>query len=124
MKNGFRRLLSVLLCLVLLTGTAAVGGEGLASLRGSVSITANAVDQIDNKAFLKKVKAEKASVNSRQVTYEIHLEDNGEQIQPDVPVLVRLPIPEGFDESKINVYRTEPDGSKTRLNFIIDSGCV
>ena len=67
-----------------------------------------------------EVKAEKTKADDKQVTYEIRLEDNGEVIQPEATVLVKLPIPAGFNKNKLNIYRTEPDGSKTRLDFIID----
>ncbi|MBO4694118.1 MAG: leucine-rich repeat protein [Clostridia bacterium] len=71
-----------------------------------------------------EVKAEKKSSDEKQTTYEIHLENNGVEVQPLSPVLVKLPIPEGFDRDKLNIYRKEADGSKTRMNYIIDGDFV
>ena len=64
--------------------------------------------------------AKKAEITEDSITYEIHLENEGTEIQPDAPVLVKVPIPAELDKDKLNVYRREPDGSKTRMDIIID----
>ncbi len=69
-----------------------------------------------------ELRAEKTEVFENSITYEIHLEDNGEQVQPEAPVLVKIPVPVGFDTEKLNIYRKEANGSRTRMNYIIDGG--
>lgn len=66
-----------------------------------------------------EVKVEKTKADDKHVTYEIHLENNGVEVQPQTPVLVKLPIPDWFDRDKLNIYRKEADGSRTRLDYII-----
>ncbi|MBO4692803.1 MAG: hypothetical protein J5659_00200 [Clostridia bacterium] len=68
-----------------------------------------------------KVKANIEESTDNSVTYEIHLENNvGEEVQPDAPVLVKIKIPANIDKSKLNIYRLEADGSKTRMKYTID----
>ncbi len=71
-----------------------------------------------------EVFVEKSEQTDKQITYEIHLESEGKQIQPEAPVLVKLPIPAGFDVDKINVYRSEPDGSKTRMDITVSGDYI
>ncbi|MCR5689831.1 MAG: hypothetical protein K6G71_06235 [Clostridiales bacterium] len=55
--------------------------------------------------------------------YNITLESNGEKIQPNGYVLVRLPIPEGYDPAYIAVYYIDVSGMH-KLESYIDGNYV
>ena len=83
----------------------------------NVSVAASDGSNLPNTV---EVIAEKTEITEDGVTYEITLKNGGEEIQPQAPVLVKLPIPDGIDRENLNIYRREADGSKTRMNYIID----
>lgn len=47
------------------------------------------------------------------LVYDIKLGLDGEEIQPDGTVKISIPIPKGFDTSRLAVYRIENDETKT-----------
>lgn len=53
------------------------------------------------------------------VAFEIKLESDGVEIQPDGKVKISIPIPENFDSSSIAVYRIENDGTKTSYSVTV-----
>ena len=53
------------------------------------------------------------------VAYDIKLKSNGVEIQPNGKVKISIPVPDGFDTSKLVVYRIEDDGSKVEYNVNI-----
>ena len=60
--------------------------------------------------------------NEKYETYNITLYKNGEETQPDSPVTVRIPIPEGFNylnRSVLKVYRNNDDGTLTDMNALV-----
>lgn len=59
---------------------------------------------------VEKVEPEKEG----QVIFDITLECADEAVQPEAPVAVRIPLPEGMS-SACKVYRLEEDGSKTDM---------
>lgn len=61
---------------------------------------------------------------SKFVAYDITLKSNGVEIQPNGNVKISIPIPEGYNTSKLVVYRIEEDGTKVeyKVNMVtIDS---
>lgn len=56
--------------------------------------------------------------------YDISLMNNNAKIQPNGKVKVSIPVPSGFDASKIVVYRVADDGTKTKLDATVKDGYV
>ena len=47
------------------------------------------------------------------IVYEIKLESEGVEIQPDGKVKISIPIPDNFDNANLMVFRIDTDGTKT-----------
>ena len=55
--------------------------------------------------------------------YNIHfVNENGEEVQPNGKVSISYPVPEGFDEAKLAVYRINEDGTKTKIGGTVENG--
>lgn len=61
---------------------------------------------------------------SKFVLYDITLKSNNTTIQPNGKVKISIPIPNGYDTSKIIVYRIAEDGAKTKYDTTINNGYV
>lgn len=61
---------------------------------------------------------------SKFVLYDINLINNNAKIQPNGKVTVSIPVPEGYDTSKIVVYRVAEDGTKTKYDTTIKDGYI
>ena len=69
------------------------------------------------------VKAVESDVE-KFVLYDISLMNNNTKIQPNGKVKVSIPVPEGYDTSKIVVYRVAEDGTKTKLDVTVKDGYI
>lgn len=58
------------------------------------------------------------------VLYDINLINNNVKIQPNGKVKVSIPVPAGFDVSKIVVFRVADDGTKTKLDITVKDGYI
>ena len=56
--------------------------------------------------------------------YDINLINNNAKIQPNGKVKVSIPVPDGYDTSKIVVYRVDDDGTKTKYDMTIKDGFI
>ncbi len=56
--------------------------------------------------------------------YDISLVTDGEKVQPNGYVTVKLPIPEDFNADSTVVYYVAPDGTKTKLDSRAENGYV
>lgn len=56
--------------------------------------------------------------------YDINLISNNTKIQPNGKVKVSIPVPSGYDTSKIVVYRVADDGTKTKYDITITDGFI
>lgn len=61
---------------------------------------------------------------SKFVLYDITLKSNNTTIQPNGKVKISIPVPNGYDTSKIVVYRIAEDGTKTKYDTTINNGYV
>ena len=61
---------------------------------------------------------EKVSETTTGVSYNISLQKDGEEIQPNGTVTVKIPVPETMDGNACKVYRQESDGSYTDMNAV------
>ena len=59
---------------------------------------------------------------STSVTYNITLVSNGEEVQPNGTVTVKIPVPETLDPETCAVYRIEADGTRTDMNAVYEDG--
>ena len=94
--------------------TTAVVPEG-------TTLTAEKVTKGDN--YNTVVKAVEKDV-TKFVLYDISLVNNNAKIQPNGKVKVSIPVPEGYDTSKIVVYRVSEDGTKTKLDVTVKDGYI
>lgn len=58
------------------------------------------------------------------VLYDISLVNNNAKVQPNGKVKVSIPVPEGYDTSKIVVYRVAEDGTKTKYDVTVKDGYI
>ena len=73
------------------------------------------VEKIDSDSDVyKSIKAKIQNVE-KMVLYDINLLKNNIKVQPDGEVILEFDIPEGFDKTKIAVFRMEDNGTLTRL---------
>ena len=61
---------------------------------------------------------------SKFVLYDITLKQNNVNIQPNGKVKISIPVPAGYDTSKIAVYRIAEDGTKTEYAITINNGYI
>lgn len=54
------------------------------------------------------------------VTYDITLQSNGVEIQPNGSVKISIPIPANFNKANLVVYRVDENGTKTQYNVTVD----
>lgn len=63
-----------------------------------------------------------ASIGSKLAVYDISLTLDGVEIEPDGTVQVSLPIPDGFDASRVAVFRINDDGTRTQMDGHVENG--
>lgn len=57
-----------------------------------------------------------------KITYDISLVKDGETVQPNGEVTVKIPVPETMDTARCKVYRQEADGTFTDMNAVYRDG--
>ncbi len=62
--------------------------------------------------------------NTDSVIMDMTLEKDGQSVQPQGSVRVRMKIPTGFSQEKIRVYHISEDGIVTDMNAEVDNGWV
>ena len=60
------------------------------------------------------------NVSNKFVAYDITLKSDGVEIQPNGNVQISLPIPSGYDTSKVVVFRVESDGTIIKYDTKIE----
>lgn len=61
------------------------------------------------------------NVSNKFMAYDITLKSDGVEIQPNGNVQISLPIPSGYDTSKVVVFRVETDGTKIKYDTKIEN---
>ena len=56
--------------------------------------------------------------------YNINLSINNATIQPNGKVKLSMPVPNGYDTSKLAVYKIAEDGNKIKYNITINDGYI
>ena len=56
------------------------------------------------------------------ITFDITLENNGTEVQPNGNVTVKIPVPADMDTNGLSVYRAEEDGTYTNMNAVYEDG--
>ena len=70
------------------------------------------------------VNAALSSLGGKYAAYDITLLHNGAKVQPRGSVEVRMPIPEGFDKERLEVYYIPDEGGQEALDFAIEGEFV
>lgn len=65
-----------------------------------------------------------SDVGSKLKVLDIYLQYDGKVIQPDGDITVRIPIPTGFDKTRLALYYIAADGKKTQLPIQIEGNEV
>lgn len=77
----------------------------------SVNITISS-NKVTDQAIINKVADALKNISNKYVTYDISLLENGTKVQPNGKIKVSIPIPSGYDTSKLVVYRVTESGEK------------
>lgn len=56
--------------------------------------------------------------------FDISIEANGEKVQPNGKVTVKLPLPEGFDAETTKVYYVDENGNKEEIESTTENGYI
>lgn len=81
------------------------------------------VNQIVAGDFYEKAAELLKDIGSKFRLYEVHFEDADKaEVQPNGTVTVYYPIPDGYDSSKLALYRINEDGTKTLVNGVAEDG--
>ena len=87
----------------------------------------------DTKLIVNKVTEGKSYIGVEQALgsnvskfelYDISLVSNNATIQPNGKVKISIPVPNGYDTSKLVVYRIAEDGTKTKYETTISNGYI
>nr|MCR5782972.1 hypothetical protein [Clostridia bacterium] len=65
-----------------------------------------------------------AAGNFAPVLFDITTLVNGEETQPQAPVFVSIPLPEGFDPAYTRVYHVPSDGPMEAVEFTCENGTL
>lgn len=80
---------------------------------GSISVNITiASNKVTDQAIINKVAEALKNISNKYVTYDISLLENGTKVQPNGKIKVSIPIPSGYDTSKLVVYRVTESGEK------------
>lgn len=66
------------------------------------------------------VKESLKDITSKFKIYDITLMSDNKVIQPNGNVKISLPIPEGYDKTKLEIYRIEENGEKTKYDVKVE----
>ena len=71
-----------------------------------------------------QLNAEQTEKTETSLTYSITLTKNGKEIQPEGEVIVRIPVPEGWDTENIYVYHRDANGRLTEIKATVSGGYI
>ena len=71
-----------------------------------------------------KLTVEQTAETDTEVSFDITLTCNGEEIQPEGNVTVRIPVPEGWDTENIYVYHRDANGRLTEIKAAVSGGYI
>lgn len=86
----------------------------------NVSLVAN--EMTDGDAFV--ALREQKNNNKAQIFDIVITDENGNKIQPNGEVLVRIPLPDGFQRDATAIYYISSDGRLEKLDSYYDSGYI
>ncbi|MGL5436173.1 MAG: hypothetical protein ACRDBO_12365 [Lachnospiraceae bacterium] len=90
------------------TGVRVQGNTGGPSVKLSVSEVIEGID-------FDYVASALSELADQFVLYNINLLDNGQVVQPTGVVTLKIPVPEGFDTSRLALYRFNDDGTMEQI---------
>lgn len=67
-------------------------------------------------------KVKEALKDGKFTLYDLYLLENNLEVQPDGTITVSIPVPDGYDGTKCNVYRVNEDGSVTEITAALKDG--
>ena len=69
-----------------------------------------------------RLKVESLETTKERIVYDISLMKGDTEIQPSMPVAVRIPVPANMNGENCKVYRQEADGTYTDMNAVYQDG--
>lgn len=80
---------------------------------GSISVNITIYsNKVTDQALLNKVAEVLKNISSKYIVYDISLLENNTKVQPNGKIKVSIPIPSGYDTTKLVVYRVTDNGEK------------
>ena len=67
-------------------------------------------------------KVKEALKDGKFTLYDLYLLENNLEVQPDGTITVSIPVSDGYDGTKCNVYRVNEDGSVTEITAALKDG--
>ena len=84
-----------------------------------ISVSEKELNVIPDGAQLKAVQL---SAEENKIEFDISIIKDGAEVQPNGEVMVKIPVPEGIDNSILKVYREEADDTFTDMNAYFSNG--
>lgn len=82
--------------------------------------TVISVTNVESEEILNRVKVCLKDISDKYITYDIDLLENGVKVQPNGKVKISIPIPDGFDKEKLEIYRITDSGEKISYQVTIE----
>lgn len=82
--------------------------------------TVISVTNVESKEILNRVKVCLKDISDKYITYDINLLENGIKVQPNGKVKISIPIPDGFDKEKLEIYRITDSGEKISYQVTVE----
>ncbi len=60
----------------------------------------------------------------KYTSYDISFEIDGEKVQPDGKVIIKIPLPEGYNPNSVKVFFIDDNGNKTKLESTYENGYI
>lgn len=107
--------------------------EGMTQITSTDGITVKAEDEFLPETILQvysivdysnETDGLELNENSNYTLYDISLIRNGQEIQPQNPVMVYIPIPDGYNASSIMVYKQNQSGEWDFVESMIYNGMI
>lgn len=78
------------------------------------------IEEVTTGNTFNTVKTVLKDFTNKMKIFEITLKSNDVEIQPNGKIKISIPIPEGFDTSKLMIYRIEENGTKTEYTVTVN----
>lgn len=86
------------------------------TLTKDVVLTSTIIREVTNPVTKDTIR----NISQKTTVYDINLLKDNVKIQPNGKVKISLPIPEGYDKTKLEIYRVDENGEKTKYDVKVE----